>query len=156
MLTEALLVASLGLGCGVSCWLCTAWPLTLSRSFCSLWVFSSRSLSRSCWAFSCFSSCFFLDSAMVLPNKTEKNNLHLPSCPLPQSFKIGANFDMHQDLFSDKHQSDMRVCVSPFARRGGQFLVHVDSMARWSGRLLLHDVPPGGAPTPRLPRCRER
>lgn len=50
--------------------------LTLSKSFCSLSDFSSRSLSRSCWAFSCFSSCFFLDSAMVL-SKTWRRIIYL-------------------------------------------------------------------------------
>lgn len=40
--------------------------LTLSINFWSFSAFSSRNFSLSCWAFICFSSCFFLDSAIVL------------------------------------------------------------------------------------------
>lgn len=69
--------------------------LTLSKSFCSLWLFSSLSLSRSCWALSCFSSCFFLDSAMVLPKtKSALNSFHLLHKTL--LFKIGIR---HLKLF---------------------------------------------------------
>lgn len=50
--------------------------LTLSKSFCNLSVFSSRSLSLSCCAFSCFSSCFFFDSAIVL-SQIWKHVIHL-------------------------------------------------------------------------------
>lgn len=47
---------------------------TLSINFWSFRVFSSRSFSLSCWAFFCFSSCFFFDSAIVLgKEKTRKS-----------------------------------------------------------------------------------
>lgn len=76
VLTKPLNVSHTGLGLflqGTFSRLCATHSLTLSKSFCSLRDFSSRSLSRSCWAFSCFSSCFFLDSAMVLSKKKQKN-----------------------------------------------------------------------------------
>lgn len=46
--------------------------LTLSNNFWSFKVFSSRNFSLSCWAFICFSSCFFLDSAIVLLIQTNE------------------------------------------------------------------------------------
>lgn len=51
--------------------------LTLSINFWSFRVFSSRNFSLSCWAFICFSSCFFLDSAIVLliKNKAEQKQV---------------------------------------------------------------------------------
>lgn len=51
--------------------------LTLSINFWSFSVFSSRNFSLSCWAFICFSSCFFLDSAIVLLTKPKKSKIKL-------------------------------------------------------------------------------
>lgn len=87
LLTEALIESQTEFGLhevSFRCCLSAAWHslLTLSMSFCSLNVFSSRSLSLSCCAFSCFSSCFFFDSAMVL-SKISKQIAHF-SPPLRQ------------------------------------------------------------------------
>lgn len=82
VLTKPLVMSQAGLslrGVSLGGFPSTLWlyrSLTLSKSFCSLSVFSSRSLSLSCCAFSCFSSCFFFDSAMVL-SKTWKQITHL-------------------------------------------------------------------------------
>lgn len=87
VLTEPLVVSQSGLslhGVSLGCFPSAQHSLlTLSKSFCSLSVFSSRSLSLSCCAFSCFSSCFFFDSAMVL-SEIWKQIIHLALCPYQQ------------------------------------------------------------------------